>query len=123
MVPPPSRRVLIVDDDESIRRMVCRLLTRENFEVDEARDGVEAIEKLDSGDYEVMVLDLMMPRIDGFQVVEYLRKNRPEMLEHTVVATAFDDTARSRLDAPCRVVPKPFDIAELMLTVRRCANS
>jgi DNA-binding response OmpR family regulator len=121
MTPLSAGRVLIVDDDESIRRMVCKLLVREDFDVDEARDGLEAIEKIERQDYEVVVLDLMMPRVDGYEVVEYLRANRPEMLDHIVVITAFDDSAKQRLQSTCKVVPKPFDITELMLTVRQCA--
>jgi len=121
MTPFSAGRVLIVDDDESIRRMVCRLLARDEYDVEEARDGLEAIEKLEIGDYDVVVLDLMMPRVDGYEVVDYIRVNQPAMLDHIVVITAFDDAARKRLSSTCRVVPKPFDIGELMLTVRECA--
>ncbi len=121
MKPPSAGRALIVDDDDSIRRMVCKLLVRDGFDVDEARDGVEAIEKLDEEDFEVVVLDLMMPRIDGFGVVDHLRASKPAMLDRIVVMTAFDDSARKRLNAACRVLAKPFDIGELMRTVRKCA--
>jgi DNA-binding response OmpR family regulator len=123
MNPVPAGRALIVDDDDSIRRMVCKLLVREGFDVDEARDGVEAIEKLKEQDYEVVVLDLMMPRIDGFGVVEYLRTEQPGMIDRIVVMTAFDDSARKRLTAGCRVLAKPFDISELMMNVRECATA
>lgn len=121
MKPLRAGRALIVDDDDSIRRMVCKLLVRDGFNVDEARDGVEAIDKLKEQDYEVIVLDLMMPRVDGFGVVEFLRNERPGMVERIVVMTAFDDSARKRLSAPCRVLAKPFDIGELMTNVRECA--
>lgn len=121
MTPNPTGRALIVDDDDSIRRMVSKLLVREGFDVDEARDGVEAIEKLGEQKFEVVVLDLMMPRVDGFGVVDYLRTNQPSMLEHIVIMTAFDDSARKRLTSACRVLAKPFDIGELMMNVRQCA--
>ncbi|MGZ7081107.1 MAG: response regulator transcription factor, partial [Thermoanaerobaculia bacterium] len=65
-------RILVVDDDESIRTMIVRILSRENFHVDSARDGFEAIEMLAKEDYTTILLDLMMPRVDGLQVLRFL---------------------------------------------------
>jgi DNA-binding response OmpR family regulator len=59
---PAASKILIVDDDDAIRNMVERVLRREKFEVESARDGFEAIEKLSRNDYGTILLDLMMPR-------------------------------------------------------------
>ena len=74
MVAP--RKILVVDDDDAIRSMVERVLKREKFQVESARDGHEAIEKLAQNDYGTVLLDLMMPRVDGHGVLRYLEEER-----------------------------------------------
>ena len=66
-------RALIVDDDEPIRQMLTKIVERQNIDVDEARDGAEAIERIDNDGYCVILLDLMMPRVDGFAVLRHMR--------------------------------------------------
>lgn len=118
---PP--RVLVADDEVSIRTLVARMLHRGGFEPIEATDGQHAIEQLDSGSFDAVVLDLMMPRVDGFGVVEHLIDTQPHMMEKTVVMTAFPRTAaRERLHHLCRVLSKPFDMDELLRIVRACAG-
>src|SRR5688572_6185021 len=67
-----SKKILIVDDDDAVRNMVERVLRREHFDVESARDGFEAIEKLTRNDYATVLLDLMMPRVDGLGVLRFL---------------------------------------------------
>ena len=67
------------------------MLVREKFEVDEAEDGEEAIRKIQAHRYQLIVIDLMMPRVDGYTVVQYLKENLPPSLKRIVVTTA--DTA------------------------------
>jgi DNA-binding NtrC family response regulator len=110
-----ERRALIVDDDASIRVLVTRILTRHGFLVDTARDGAEAIEKVLEHDYNVITLDLMMPRIDGFAVVKYLNEHKPEMLANVIVMTAYGTSAMEKLcPSVVRFVEKPFDISALV---------
>jgi CheY-like chemotaxis protein len=102
--------------DDSIRLMVERVLRHENYEVESARDGFEAIQKLAGNDYSAILLDLMMPRIDGFGVLDYLEEHRPELGGAVIVMSAnlpaATDTARERKIA--RVLPKPFDLSALI---------
>ena len=110
-----GRKALVVDDDAGIRLMLKRILVRNHFEVDMARDGAEAIEKLIGNDYDVIVLDLLMPRIDGKGVVRYLEKHRPEQLRRIIVMTAFGMPAISTVSPPVdRYLEKPFDINHLL---------
>lgn len=105
------RRALVVDDDAAIRVLVKRILKRNGFDVDTVRDGAEAIEKLMQESYDVIALDLMMPRIDGFGVVKYLLDHRPELIAHVVVMTAFGAQALSEVCPPvARFLEKPFDV-------------
>jgi CheY-like chemotaxis protein len=118
-----ERRALVVDDDPGIRVLVTRVLTRNGFLVESARDGGEAIEKVLQHDYDVITLDLMMPRIDGFAVVKYLSEHRPEMLANVIVVTAFGPNVIEKVCPPIvRVVEKPFDLNALVAEATACAD-
>ena len=117
-----SKPVLIVDDDDAIRIMVERVLRREKFEVESARDGHEAIEKLSRNDYATILLDLMMPRVDGLGVLRFLETERPQCGKSVIVMTAnLHGAAEAAQAKPAfRVLPKPFDIRQLIAHVREC---
>lgn len=118
-------RVLVVDDDDAIRVMVERILRREKFEVDSARDGFEAIEKLSQNDYGTILLDLMMPRVDGHGVLRYLITDRSSSQPAVIIMTANLQSAVDTVDAlPVRcVLPKPFDIRTMIDHVRECCGA
>jgi CheY-like chemotaxis protein len=108
-------RALVVDDDAAIRILVKRILTHQGFEVDVVRDGAEAIEMLMHQSYDVIALDLMMPRIDGFGVIKYLTGHRPELIEKVVVMTAFGAQAVDKVCPPVsRFLEKPFDVERFL---------
>lgn len=112
-------RVLVADDEEPIRRLVVRMLVRAGFDAVEATDGQDAIDQLDAGLFDALVLDLMMPRVDGFGVVNHLIETQPGMMEKTVVITAFPrSAARERLHHLCSIVSKPFENSELVQLVQ-----
>lgn len=116
-------RVLVVDDEESIRTLIDRVLSRQGFKVETAADGQRAIEKIAQGQFDAIVLDLMMPRVDGFSVLRHLIATNPELVAKTVVATAFPrDATNAQLDEVCRVIIKPFDTGELIDAVRECVE-
>ena len=118
---PP--RVLVADDEDAIRTLVSRMLARAGFDPVEASDGQHAIERLDAGMFDAVVLDLMMPRVDGFGVVEHLIETQPRMMEKTVVMTAFPKAAaKERLHHLCSIISKPFDMEELIQVVRDCTR-
>ncbi|MGZ8830937.1 MAG: response regulator transcription factor, partial [Thermoanaerobaculia bacterium] len=70
-----KRKILVVDDDASIRTMVRTVLERAGYEVTTARNGCEAIVLIAESDYDVVLLDVMMPKLDGLEVVDELRKS------------------------------------------------
>jgi len=116
-----ERRALVVDDDTAIRILLARVLTRSAFEVDSARDGAEAIEKLQAHEYDIVILDLMMPRIDGAGVVKYLTEHDPSMLPRVIVLTAFGASGLKRVSPPVgRVLEKPFDVERLLREITEC---
>jgi len=125
-MPGKHATALVVDDDDSIRSMLARVIERLELDVDTARDGGEAIALIDSKEYDVILLDLMMPRIDGFAVLHHMHEKRPELLGHTIIASAVPETEiyrRLRDDNVFRVHAKPFEIASLLHDVDECARS
>jgi DNA-binding response OmpR family regulator len=113
-----SRNILIVDDNFWIRRLVVTVLRRRGFSCEEANDGIEAMEKIRADGYDGVILDLMMPRASGFEVIAFLEAEKPELLATTIVLTA--DSSRwsdPALGPVARVVQKPFDVNEFVALV------
>jgi len=116
------RRVLIVDDDADIRNLLLTALRLKSLSVDTATDGKQAIDLLRQHSYGVVLLDLFMPVVDGFAVLDAIEKdtNPPVVL----VITGADRGTIDKLDARRihGVVKKPFDIEELSGVVAACAD-
>ena len=121
----PLNRILVADDDPSIRQLVCTLVRREDLEVDCVADGFEAIEKLQEHEYSVIVLDLMMPRVDGFGVIDHLKKNPQHEKPIVLVVTAYADQTFKEVDpyVVAGVLRKPFEISELGNVIRMCIEA
>lgn len=113
---PLAGRALVVDDDTEIRLMVSRILELEGFQVEGVRDGFEAIDKLKTADYDLILLDLMMPRVDGYGVIRFLEEERPSVLGHVVIMTALHPSGVEEKIA--RVLTKPFDVLKLIAYAR-----
>jgi DNA-binding response OmpR family regulator len=116
--------VLVVDDEPAIRALVAKIVERAGHPVDTARDGAEAIEKLDGGNYGVLVLDLMMPNVDGYALLDHL-KERGGTRPAIIVISAGDSAALRRLDASMvhSILRKPFDIDVLGDLITAAARS
>jgi len=117
-------RVLVADDDHSIRQLLCTIVRREHFEVDAVADGGEAIAKLQQHQYAVILLDLMMPRISGFDVIDFLKAHPQTVKPVVLVITAYADQKFREVDPAivAGVLRKPFEIADLGGIVRLCMN-
>jgi two-component system response regulator MprA len=114
-----KRKILVVDDDPSIRAMVKTVLERAGYEVTTARNGCEAITCLAASDYDLVLLDVMMPKLDGLAVVDHLRRDNSPILAHTYLLTA-GQTARLA-ELPVRgVIAKPFDLHALLAEAKDC---
>jgi two-component system capsular synthesis sensor histidine kinase RcsC len=120
----PEGRVLVVDDEPAIRALIAKIVERAGFPVDSARDGAEAIERLDAHEYAVVVLDLMMPKVDGFALIDYLRSRRRER-PAVIVISAGDPGSFRKLDGSMvhSIVRKPFDIDALGDLITAAARS
>lgn len=117
------RRVLVVDDDASVRLLLTSAFRRKDLIVDEAPSGAEAIALLRRHTFAVVLLDLLMQDVDGFAVLDAMREEAiaPPVV---LVITGADRSIVERLD-PRRVhgvVRKPFDAEEISLIVEACTE-
>jgi CheY-like chemotaxis protein len=114
--------VLVVDDDPSIRKMIIAALKREGYAFLEAPNGREALELMRSSRPDVVLLDLMMPVLSGWDVLRE-RNNDPELnrIPVIVVSANRDPEVATAVDSGiCAFLPKPFDIGALGALVRSC---
>lgn len=115
-----TRTVLVVDDDEGLQESLCMLMESEGYNVAVARDGLDALEKLQSVRPAIILLDVMMPRMDGLQFAQEVRERALLPGVPIVLLSANghvrDDAARVGAQA---WLPKPFGILELIETVER----
>lgn len=106
--------LLIVDDDAPIRKLLERVASRAGFDVDTAKDGVEALEKLQTKQYAIAIIDLMMPRLSGYDLVQKISTFEPRPV--IIVATAMTDGDVAKIDDTLvrRVIRKPFDVKSVV---------
>ena len=119
-----KKRALVVDDDDPILAMLAKVVERQNLAVDTARDGAEAIQRIDANEYAVILLDLMMPRVDGYGVLKHMNANCPEKLGCTIIASAVPESEiLKRFNLPVfRIHAKPFDLGKLIEDIKECVE-
>jgi CheY-like chemotaxis protein len=116
--------VLVIDDNEATCTLITAVL-RSDFIVESVGDATEAIEKLRTNSYTVLLLDLRMPNVDGFVVLDHLKATKPDMLGRVLVVTALlkaEEMERARSYGICAIVRKPFEIDTLLDAVKQCAG-
>lgn len=110
-------RILIVDDEEMIRRMISKYASFEGHTTDEASDGLEAIEKCRTNSYDIIIIDIMMPELDGFSACREIRKfSQIPIIMLSARGEEYDKINGFELGIDDYVV-KPFSPKELMLRV------
>jgi two-component system copper resistance phosphate regulon response regulator CusR len=113
-------RILVVDDEQRICRFVARALEANGFQFDVAVTGYEALRLVESQDYAVIVLDLLLPGLDGYEVLRRVIRANPA--QRVLILSAIGDVeskVRCLQMGAVDYLPKPFAIAELIARVRR----
>lgn len=118
-----EKRILVVDDDDSIRALLVTILRRRGHAVDSARNGAEALERLAHCRYAVMLLDLMMPTMSGWEVLGHLERQPPALRPIVIVLTAGNEPRNLNPRIVAGTVRKPFDIEMLTETVAACLTA
>ena len=111
-------RILIVDDEEKIRNMIRKYAEYEGFQTDEAKDGLEAVQKCEKNNYDLCVMDIMMPNLDGFSAVKEIKKTHPRMpfIMLSALGEEYDKIHGFDIGVDDYVV-KPFSSKELMMRI------
>jgi DNA-binding response OmpR family regulator len=117
-------KVLVVEDDHGLRNLTALALEREGLPVATAKDGREALDCLSREKYQVVLLDLMMPRVSGWDVIDWLKDHADARPHSLIVVTAADREVFSALNPEIvnAIIVKPFDIYELAGYVERCCE-
>ena len=115
-----SARILVVDDEEIVIRSCLRILGDRDYVVEAVQDGLEALRKVEENQYDVIILDIMMPKIDGLEVLQRVKETHPDIDVIMVTGLSQIDTAvRAMKLGAFDYLPKPFDPDELKLVVHR----
>ncbi len=112
-------KILIIEDEQSIQRVLNKILTKEGYEVDEAYDGVEGLDKIKSNEYDVVLCDIKMPKKDGLEVLKQSKKIKPDLpfvmiSGHGDLETAVECMRVGAYD----YISKPPDLNRLLTTLR-----
>jgi len=115
-----EKRILVVDDDDAIRALLLTVLRRRGFRVDTARNGAEALERSERCRYALLLLDLMMPRLNGYQVLKEIESWPAAKRPSIIVLTAGNEPRNISADLVAGTMRKPFDIELLFDLVVAC---
>lgn len=118
-----SQSILIIDDEKAIRKTLTEILSFEGFTIDEAADGAEAIKKIKENNYECILCDIKMPKMDGLEVLEQTKEVKPDIpfiviSGHGNIETAVDAVKKGAYD----YISKPPDLNRLLITIRNAVD-
>ncbi|MBK9541104.1 MAG: sigma-54-dependent Fis family transcriptional regulator [Bacteroidetes bacterium] len=116
-------RILIIDDEKAIRNTLRDILQYEKFEVDEAADGLEGLKKAEGGNFDLVLCDIKMPKMDGIEVLSKLQEMNPDLpvvmiSGHGTIETAVEAIKKGAYD----YIAKPPDLNRLLVTVRNAMD-
>ena len=118
-----AQSILVIDDEKAIRKALGEILTFEGFVVDEATDGAEGAKKIKENNYDCILCDIKMPKMDGIEVLQVAREERPDtpfivISGHGNLETAVDAVKKGAYD----YISKPPDLNRLLITVRNAMD-
>lgn len=122
---PERPRVLVVEDDPGIRSLILAVVRRGGFDADLVANGIDAMAILARESFSAIVLDLLLPRGSGYDVLEWMQETNPALLARVIILSATSPTlVRKHTVARrvFRVMQKPFDIDELLEVIRACVT-
>ena len=112
-------RILVVEDEKDLNNIITKHLKKNNFSVDSVFNGEEALEYLDYGTYDLIILDIMLPKVNGYEVIKKLRENKNEIAVLMLTARDSIEDKIKGLDLGADdYLIKPFDFGELLARIR-----
>ena len=118
-----AQNILVIDDEKAIRKTLIEILSFEGFTVDEAADGAEGVKKIKENNYDCILCDIKMPRMDGIEVLQVAHEERPDtpfivISGHGNIETAVDAVKKGAYD----YISKPPDLNRLLITIRNAMD-
>lgn len=113
-------RILVVDDEDALRIVLSSELSNSGYDVTSASDGEEAVTIIQNKKFELVLLDIKMPKMDGFEVLKFIKKNFPTV--KVIMLTGFADlknAIESKKHGAEDFVSKPYDLVDLLTTIER----
>ena len=116
-------KILVMDDEKSIRKTLREILEYENFKVDEAADGLEGLSLAEKENYDIILCDIKMPKMDGLEVLDKIQKTKPDttivmISGHGTIETAVESVKKGAFD----FIAKPLDLNRLLVTIRNAMD-
>ncbi len=118
-----AQNILVIDDEKAIRKTLGEILAFEGFVVDEAADGMEGVKKIKENSYDCILCDIKMPKMDGIEVLQVAREEKPDtpfivISGHGNIETAVDAVKKGAYD----YISKPPDLNRLLITIRNAMD-
>lgn len=118
-----AQSILVIDDEKAIRKVLIEILTFEGFTVDEAADGAEGAKKIKEGNFDCIICDIKMPKMDGLEVLQIAKQEKPDtpfivISGHGSIETAVDAVKKGAFD----YISKPPDLNRLLITIRNAMD-
>ncbi len=111
-------QILVVEDDNSINELLCTILKKEGYQVTSAFSGTEAKLRLEQGEYDLLLLDLMLPGITGEELIHTLREDKTIPVIVISAKTAVEDRIDVLKNGADDFISKPFDVGEVLARVQ-----
>jgi len=118
-----TEHILIVEDDENIRDLLQTALEMKGYRLSFARDGLEALECLQTTTPSLILLDLHLPRMDGYAVLETLEKQWPALSLRSIIITADAQAAARLAQKSIKIIPKPFSLQAIYALIEETLKS
>jgi len=118
-----AEKVLIIDDEENMRHLLSVILGKEGYKINQAKDGEDALSKIDQEDFDFILSDIRMPKMNGMQLLDELKKRKSDAL--CIVMSAYGNTETAievMKHGAYDYISKPFKPDEVVLTLRKAAE-
>ncbi len=118
-----SQTILIIDDEKAIRKALNEILSFEGFKIDEAADGAEGLKKIEENNYDCIICDIKMPKMDGIELLQKTQELKPDIpfiviSGHGTIETAVDAVKKGAYD----YISKPPDLNRMLITIRNAMD-
>lgn len=116
--------ILIADDEDVVRKFLMRVLRKNNCKITLARDGEEAIKKIEEDNYNLVFLDIRMPKLNGVEVFKFIKKTKPDLPVVIMSSSSqWDLEKEAKMMQPYKFLDKPLEVKDILETIEGIRKS